>query len=144
LWNLSPQKQSLVVSALEKKGPSFDEYLAGGFLANAPFLFFVYIAKSLWSQDTPPIGLETLSMLVVAVGGISAGYLVVRRVERDHLSVGLKTGLSSFLVNLTFSSIVLQGTSVQYGLWILLLFCSTGVLGSYLRRITTGKSNVVR
>jgi len=132
------------VNALEKKAPSFDEYLAGGFIANAPFLFFVYIIKSLWSQNVPPMGLEALSMLVVAAGGMSAGYLVVRRADGDHLSVGLKTGLSSFLVNITFSSIVFQGTSVQYGLWILLLFCSTGVIGSYLRRITARKSEAIR
>lgn len=124
---------------MEKKGPSFDEYLAGGFLANAPLLLFVYVAKSLWSQDVPSIGLETPSMLVVAVGGISAGYLVVRRVERDHLSVGLKTGLSAFLVNFAFSSIVFEGTSIVYGASILVLYCCTAVLGSFLRKLVAEK-----
>jgi len=119
---------------LERKGPSFDEYLAGGFLANAPLLFFTYIVKSLWSQGDPAPSLEILLTAALAAGGVAAGYLVVRRTERGHLQTGLKTGLSAFIVNFAFSSLLIEGTSVMYGLWILLLFCSTGVSGAYLRR----------
>lgn len=112
--------------------------ICGGCLANVPLWLFAYVAKSLWSERTPALELEMLSMLIVALGGIIAGYMVVRRVESNHLRIGLKTGVSAFVVNLVFSSIVLEGTSILYGIWILLLFCCTAVAGSYLRKITTG------
>lgn len=119
---------------MEKKGASFDEYLAGGFLANAPILFFTYVAKSLWSEEMPSLGLEIASVAAVVLGGFMAGYLVVRRVNRDQLRIGLKTGLSAFLVNFTFSSIIFEGTTILYGLWILTVFCIASVAGALVRR----------
>lgn len=122
---------------MEKRTSSFDEYLAGGFLANAPLLLFTYIAKSLWSEGPPAMGLEIPSTVAVALGGIASGYLVVRRVKRDHFRTGLKVGVSSFIVNFTLSSFVLGGASILYGVWILFLFCCTAVVGSYLSKITS-------
>ncbi len=121
---------------LEKRAPSFDEYLAGGFLANAPLLLFTYIAKSLWSEGPPAMGLEIPSTVAVALGGIAAGYLVVRRVKRDHFRTGLKVGVSSFIVNFALSSLVFGGASILYGVWILFLFCCAAVIGSHLTKIT--------
>jgi len=122
---------------LKKRAPSFDEYLAGGFLANAPVLFFTYAVKALLPEEAPFPELEIASVCVVALGGIVAGYLVVRRADSDHIRTGLKTGLSAFLVNSAFSSIILTGTTLQYILLILILFCLTAILGAYLRKITT-------
>jgi len=127
---------------LEKRALGFDEYLAGGFLANAPLLFFTYVAKSLWSEGPPAIGLEIPSMVAVALGGIAAGYLVVRRVKRDHFRTGLKVGVSSFIVNFALSSIVLGGASILYGVWILFLFCCAAVIGSYLTKITSKEADL--
>ncbi len=124
---------------MEKKGPGFDEYLAGGFLANAPILFFTYAVKALLPEEVLPLELEIVSIFAVALGGIVAGYLVVRRGNGDYLRTGLKTALSAFLVNFAFSSIILTGTTLQYALWILALFCLTAILGAYLRKFTTGK-----
>jgi len=125
---------------LEKKGPGFDEYLAGGFLANAPLLFFTYAVKALLPEEVPFPELEVASILAVSLGGMAAGYLVVRRADRDHMRTGLKTGLSAFLVNLAFSSIILTGTPLQYTLLVLTLFCLTAMLGALLRRVTAKKA----
>jgi len=119
---------------LDRQDPSFDEYLAGGFLANSLVLFFVYAAKHLPPEYIAPAVLELFSSLIVVVGGGGAGYLVARKAQRNFLLVGLKTGVSGFLVNFAFSSIVFEGTSMQYGLWTLLLFCSGSSLGAQLRR----------
>jgi hypothetical protein len=121
----------------------FEEYLAGGFLANAPVLFFIYIVKSLHVEEVLPEGLELASAVAVAIGGMAAGYLVVRVEDRNHLHVGLKTGVAAFLVNFTLSSILIEGTTILYGLWILLLFCFASVIGTSLRRITTGRSGTL-
>ena len=125
---------------MEKKAPGFDEYLAGGFLANAPILFFTYAVKALLPEVVLPLGLEIVSVLVLALGGIVAGYLVVRRGNGDHLRTGLKTGLSAFIVNLAFSSIILTGMTLQYILSVLTLFCLTAMLGAFLRKIAMGKA----
>jgi len=122
---------------LEKKSPGFDEYLAGGFLANAPILFFTYAVKALLPEGVPSLELEVASVLAVAIGGVIAGYLVVRRGDRNRIRTGLKTGLSAFLVNFTFSSILFEGTTILYGLWILSIFCFSSVAGASLRRIST-------
>ncbi len=119
---------------LNRQDPSFDEYLAGGFLANSLVLFFVYGAKHLPPEYIASAWLELLSSLIVVAGGGGAGYLVARKTQRNFLLVGLKTGVSAFLVNFAFSSIVFEGTSMQYGLWILLLFCSGSSLGAQLRK----------
>ncbi len=126
---------------MEKKGPGFDEYLAGGFLANAPLLFFTYAVKAFLPEEVPFPELEVASILAVSLGGMVAGYLVVRRADRDHMRTGLKTGLSAFLVNLAFSSIILTGTPLQYTLLVLTLFCLTAMLGALLRRITAKKAS---
>lgn len=115
---------------------SFEEYLAGGFLGNAPIFFFTYAVKCLFPDGEPTPALELVSTLTVVFGGIVSGYLVVRRIDCDHLRIGLKTGLSSFLVNLTFSSVIFEGTTIVYGLYILLLFCVGGVTGAWLRWAT--------
>ena len=124
---------------VERRKPTFDEYLAGGALGNSPLLLFTYIAKLLWPDETPSIGLEIPAMLTVLLGGIAAGYLVMRRIDRDYLPTGFKVGISAFIVNLALSSIIFQGASIAYSLWILLLFSCSSVLGSYLRRITVQK-----
>lgn len=128
--------------SLEKRASSFDEYLAGGFLANAPLLLFTYIAKSLWSEGPPAMGLEIPSTVAVALGGIAAGYLVVRRVKRDHFRTGLKVGVSSFIVNFALSSFVFGGASILYGVWILFLFSCAALVGSYLTKITSKEDNL--
>jgi len=124
---------------LEKKAPSFDEYLAGGFLANAPILFLTYAVKVFLPEEVLPPELEVASILTVALGGMTAGYLVVKKGDRDHIRTGLKTGLSAFLVNFAFSSITHAETNLQYALLVLTLFCLTAMLGAFLRKITTRK-----
>jgi len=126
------------------KGPGFEEYLAGGFLGNAPILFFTYAVKCLLPEEAPSLALEVTSVFMVAFGGIISGYLVVRRIDHDHLRIGLKTGLSSFLVNFTFSSIIFEGTTILYGLCILLIFCFASVMGACLRRIIAGRSRALQ
>jgi len=128
---------SLCEITVPDRGPSFEEYLAGGFLGNAPILFFTYALKCLLPDERPSLVLEIASALIVALGGIISGYLVIRRVDRDHLHIGLRTGLSAFFVNFALSSILFEGTTILYGLFILLIFCFASVMGAYLRRITT-------
>jgi len=125
---------------LKKRAPGFDEYLAGGFLANAPILFFTYAVKTLLPEEAPLPEMEIASIFIVVLGGIVAGYLVARRGDSDHIRTGLKTGLSAFLVNSAFSSIILTGTTLQYMLMILTLFCLTAILGACLRKITTKRA----
>jgi len=127
---------------LEKKGIGFEEYLAGGFLANAPILFFMYIVKSLPAEDISLTSLEFASIFAVALGGVCAGYLVVRRVDRDHMRAGLKTGLAAFLVNFAFSSILFEGTTILYGLWVLIVFCVASAVGAFFRRFVAGPTSL--
>jgi hypothetical protein len=126
----------------EKRKPTFDEYLAGGALGNSPLLLFTYIAKLLWPDEAPSIGLEIPAMLAVLLGGVSAGYLVMRRTDQDYLQTGFKVGVSTFIVNLALSSIIFQSASIAYSLWILLLFSCSSVMGSYLRTITVQKPKI--
>ncbi len=124
---------------MKNKGVGFEEYLAGGFLANAPLLFFVYAVKSLPLEYVWSVGLELGSMLAIALGGISASYLVVRRADHDHSWVGLRTGLVAFVVNFAITSIVFGGTTILYGLWVLMVFCVSSVTGGSLRRFLVRK-----
>ncbi|MFH0848885.1 MAG: hypothetical protein V1857_05235 [archaeon] len=123
---------------MNKRAPSFDEYLAAGFLANSPLLFFTYAIKTIW-PDSVPWSLEVLSSLVVVLGGAMASYLIARKTGTNSFQIGLKTAVSASLVNFVFSSIVVGEVSPLYGLWILVLFCSAGMLGLYLRRAARAK-----
>jgi len=122
--------------------PTFDEYLAGGALGNSPLLLFTYVTKLLWPDDPPSVGLEIPAILTVLLGGIAAGYLVLRRTDRDHFSAGFKVGVSAFIINLALSSIIFQSASISYSLWIFLLFSCSSVMGSYLRRISVQKPRI--
>jgi predicted permease len=128
---------------LKKKGVAFDEYLAGGCLANVPILIFIYVVKSL-PEDIWLSGLELGSLLAVALGGMCAGYAVARRADLDHSRVGLKTGLAAFLVNIVLSSIISEGPTILYGLWILMVFCVFSVSGAILRSSRAKRANSVQ
>jgi len=124
---------------VKMRKPTFDEYLAGGALGNSPLLLFTYIAKLLWPDEPPSVGLEIPAMLTVLLGGIAAGYLVMRRTDGDHFSIGFKVGVSAFIINLALSSIIFQSASISYSLWVFLLFSCSSVMGSYLRRNSVQK-----
>ncbi len=126
-----------------RKTPTFRDYLAGAVLANSlGWLMLGGIASS----DTDPLVLVQLLFLTYVFGAILAGYLVSRKAFQDHLKVGLKTGLGSFVFHIyVFMGVfeLITGKRVLFlfdHLLILAIFISGGFVGAFLfKQLSSGK-----
>jgi hypothetical protein len=125
------------------KTSTFKDYLAGAVLANSLAWLTLGIAAF---SEIDPLTLVQLLFLTYMFGAVIAGYLVSRKAFQNHLKVGLKTGLGSFVFHIYVFMGVLElitGKRVLL-LWdhllILAIFISGGFVGSFLyKQFSSGK-----
>jgi len=118
-----------------KKNPTLKDYIAGAALANS--LAWLTLAVTAFSE----IDLVTfikLLFLTYLLGTIISGYLVSRKASQNHLKVGLKTGLGSFVFHIyVFMGVfeLITGKRVLNlldHLLILAIFILGGFVGAFL------------
>lgn len=123
--------------------PTFKDYLAGAALANSLAWLTVSVTV-LFEVD--PMALAQPLFLAYMFGAVISGYLVTRKAFQNHLKVGLKTGLGSFVFHIYVFVGVLElitGERVLFlgdHLLILAIFVIGGFVGSFLyRQFSSGK-----
>jgi len=126
-----------------RKTPTFKDYLAGAVLANS--LAWLTLGVTAFFEIDPPILVQIL-FLTYMLGATIAGYLVTRKAFQNHLKVGLKTGLGSFVFHIYVFMGVLElitGRRVLHlvdHLLILAIFVSGGFVGAFLcKQFSSGK-----
>ena len=127
----------------DRKTPTLKDYLAGAALANS--LAWLTLSVTV-SSEIHQLTLVQLLVLTYLFGAIIAGYLVSRKTFQNHLKVGLKTGLGSFVFHIYVFMGVLEliaGKRVlllEDHLLILAIFISGGFIGSFLcKQFSPGK-----
>jgi len=86
--------------------PTFEEYFAGGLLANAPA--WLTMASASYLLQNKMIGEMLTEIFIVAsylLGVMLGGYLVARIAYRDYRRVGLEVGVASFFINIIFTAL---------------------------------------
>jgi len=128
-----------------KKTPTLKDYLAGAALANS-LAWLTLCVTAFFEIDLTT--LVQLLFLTYMFGTIIAGYLVTRKASEDHLKVGLKTGLGSFVFHIYVFMGVLElitGKRVLQlldHLLILAVFISGGFVGAFLcKQFFSGKKS---
>ena len=112
-----------------KKTPTLKDYLAGAVLANS--LAWLTLGITLQARG------EVLFLMYLS-GVILAGYLVARKAFQNHIKVGLKTGLGSFIFHIyVFMGVIELITGHRLlnmvdHLLILAIFISGGSIGAFL------------
>lgn len=107
---------------MKKEGPSFEDYLAAGALANVPlwiYLFLLTFDAGRYSSFNPTIFFTVIPVIAMVGGGFVASYIVCRRGKRQLLRVGIFVGVSATIVNFVFGLVVsapstLAATTVSF------------------------------
>jgi len=119
----------------DEKTPTLKDYLAGAVLANSLAWLMLGLMPSLAAD---PLLLILMLFLTYMLGTIIAGYAVARKAAQNHLRIGLKTGLGSFIFHIyVFMGVIdwLSGRRLLHlldHLLILVVFVSGGFLGAFL------------
>lgn len=126
-----------------KKMPTLKDYLAGAALANS--LAWLTLAVTAFSE-IDLVTLIQILFLTYMFGTIIAGYLVTRKASQNHLKIGLKTGLGSFVFHIyVFMGVieVITGKrllNLMDHLLILAIFILGGFVGAFLcKQFSSGK-----
>ena len=129
-----------------KKMPTLKDYVAGAVLANSLAWLTLGVTPFF---ETNPLMLTQLLLLTYVAGIIVAGYLVARKAFQNHIKVGLKTGLGSFVFHIYVIIGVIElitGERILHlfdHLLILAIFIFGGLAGAFLcRRFSTGKEEL--
>jgi hypothetical protein len=118
-----------------RKTPTLKDYVAGAVLANS-LAWLVLGLMPFFGAD--PLLLMQILFPAYMSGTIIAGYSVARKAFQNHIKVGLKTGLGSFIFHIyVFMGVIdlLSGRRVLHlldHLLILVVFISGGFLGAFL------------
>ncbi|KPV65330.1 MAG: hypothetical protein AOA65_0261 [Candidatus Bathyarchaeota archaeon BA1] len=119
---------SLAKKMASKKSPTFEDYLAGGFLGFGLTMIQLVILFSFIDFKMAPLTVRVIAILLPCTfGGMVSGYLIARRATYNYVKVGLKVSLSSFIITMITNIILFQ--TVEGGLWILMGFLLGGYLG---------------
>lgn len=99
---------------MKKDGPSFNDYLAAGALANVPFWIYVLLL----TLDVNRYSFSDLTVFYIIIpvstmfaGGFIASFLLFRRSGKATLRIGLLVGVTASIVNFVFG-LVTSGMSV--------------------------------
>jgi len=90
---------------LRREEPVFEDYLAGGALANVPFWIYLLILTfdtSGYTQSNVIIFFTVIPIVVMISGGFAASYLLCRRSRRRFVRIGLLIGVTATIINLVF------------------------------------------
>lgn len=121
-----------------KQTPTLKDYLAGAVLANSlAWLTLGITLQARW---------EVLFLMYLS-GVVLAGCLVARKAFHNHIKVGLKTGLGSFIFHIyVFMGVIELITGYRWlnmldHLLIFAVFISGGLIGAFLcKRLSQGKT----
>ena len=118
-----------------RKTPTIKDYFAGAVLANS--IAWLTLCVTAFFEIDPSTFVQLLSFAYM-FGTIIAGYLIARKAFQNHLKVGLKTGLGSFVFHVyVFMGVIelLTGRrlmSLVEHLLISAIFVSGGFIGAFL------------
>jgi peptidoglycan/LPS O-acetylase OafA/YrhL len=88
-----------------REGPSLEDYLATGALANVPlwvFLLLLSFDVYRYTESNPIFFYTVIPIVAMTGGGFVASYLMFRRVRKHTFRSGLLFGVSATIVNLVF------------------------------------------
>jgi len=91
--------------SLKREEPVFEDYLAGGALANVPFWIYLLILTfdtSGYAQSNVVIFFTAIPIVTMIGGGFLTSYLVCRRSKGRFVKIGLLIGVTATLINLVF------------------------------------------
>jgi uncharacterized protein YneF (UPF0154 family) len=118
-----------------EKTPTLKDYLAGAVLANS-LAWLVLGLMPFFATD--PWLLMLMLFITYMLGTIIAGYSVARKAFENHMKIGLKTGLGSFILHIyVFMGVIdwVSGRRLLHlldHLLILVVFVFGGFLGAFL------------
>jgi peptidoglycan/LPS O-acetylase OafA/YrhL len=90
---------------LKREEPIFEDYLAGGALANVPFWIYLLVLTfdtGGYAQSNVTFFFTVIPVGAMIAGGFVASYLVCKRSKRRFIRIGLLIGVTATLVNLLF------------------------------------------
>ncbi|MCS7386212.1 MAG: TIGR04086 family membrane protein [archaeon GB-1867-005] len=93
---------------MKARMPTFEEYLAGAMLSNAPA--WITIATASYLYEIALISEEIAAILIVgaySIGGMIGAYLVCKRAYRDKIKTGIEVGLAALILNIIFTALFL-------------------------------------
>ncbi len=129
-----------------EKAPTLRDYLAGAVLANSLAWLVLGLMPS-FAAD--PLLLILMLFLTYMLGTIIAGYSVARKAFQNHMKIGLKTGLGSFIFHIyVFMGVIdwLSGRRLLHlldHLLILVVFVLGGLLGAFLyKRLSSRNTRI--
>jgi len=88
-----------------REGPSLEDYLATGALANVPLWVYLLLLSFdiyRYTESNPIFFYTVIPIVAMAGGGFVASYLMFRRVRKHTFRSGFLFGVSATIVNLVF------------------------------------------
>jgi cation transport ATPase len=112
--------------------PSLNDYLAGAMLANGIIWIWLQFIQIFGSRISQYSYLADLSYILFIFAGYIAAFQVGKRVDTEHLTVGLKTAGYSLIMALIimYTSWPAPSSRLAFTLMICLVF--GGVVGGYM------------
>ena len=119
---------------MKKDGPSFNDYLAAGALANVPLWLYVLLLTidvNKYSLSNPIFFYTIIPLISMFAGGFVASFLLFKRSGKVTLRIGLLIGVTASIVNFVFG-LVTSGSSV----FAIAVFCFmvSSILATFLRK----------
>lgn len=99
---------------MRKDGPSFNDYLAAGALANVPFWIYILLLTldvNKYSFSDLTVFYTIIPVTTMFAGGFTASFLLLKRSGKATLRIGLLVGVTASIVNFVFG-LVTSGISV--------------------------------
>jgi len=128
-----------------KPEPSFYDYLAGAMLANGIIWVWLQLIQIFGSRLSKYSFMADLSFIVFIYAGYIAAFQVGKRVDTEHLTVGLKTAGYSLIMSLIMMYTSWPAASSRLAMTLMLCLVFGGVIGGYMnirRRINIRKRHL--
>lgn len=130
-----------------KKNPTGNDYFAGAMLANG--IVWVWMqALSLFRAQTSLISsklLTDISFIVYILGAYLAVTQVGKRTNTQHLIVGLKTAIFSWVMAIVIMLTMAAEPTFSLAIALLVCFLAGGILGGYMlvrKRLEARRKNL--
>lgn len=126
------QNEQINQSKSKRSEPSFNDYLAGAMLANGIIWIWLQLIQIFGSQMSEYTFFTDLSFIVFIFAGYIAAFQVGKRVDTEHLTVGLKTAGYSLIMSLIIMYTSWPAASNRLALTLMLCLVFGGVIGGYM------------
>ena len=120
--------------------PGFERYFGAALFTCGIIWLWDYIS-SLFFPGQTALNLTILSAFIILEAGFIGAYGLTRKMQQNQVNIGLKAGVSAFLVNLVFRMIVFDISQALFGLIIYLIFLPMGGIlgGLFAKKIALNK-----